>query len=148
MQSIWHAYNTEEKRKVTTKSPCSSPHKYWYSQSPLPKSKRRARTGMERACSSSASTIPVCLPEVQGEHARTHSNILSHSDFQLNSNKKCGLNQLREHHMYILQRHAHRSKSVAPGEILTLQDYMAMIAPIPSRNVQCSILAIARCKIS
>ena len=36
--------------------------------------------------------------------------------------------------MYILQRHAHRSKSVAPGEILTLQDYMAVIAPIPSET--------------
>ena len=85
------------KRKVTTKSPCSSPHKYQYSQSPLPKSKRRARMGIERACSSSASTIPVCLPEIQGEHVRTHSNVLSHCDFQLNSNEKCELNQLREH---------------------------------------------------
>ena len=121
------------KCKVTTKSPCSSPHKYRYSQSPLPKSKRRARTGMERTCSLSASTIPVCLPEVQGGHARTHSNTLSHSDFQLNSDEKCEINQLREHmDMYILQRHAHCSKSVTPGEILTLQDYMAVIAPVCS----------------
>ena len=82
-----------------------------------------------------ASTIPVCLPEVQGEHARTHSNTLSHSDFQLNSNEKCELNQLREHmDINILQRHAHRYKSVAPGEILTLKDYMAVIAPIPSKT--------------
>ena len=29
------------KRKVTTISPCSSPHKYWYSQSPIPKSGKR-----------------------------------------------------------------------------------------------------------
>ena len=36
--------------------------------------------------------------------------------------------------MYILQRHAYHSKSVAPGEILTLQDYMAVIAPIPSET--------------
>ena len=54
----WRVYDMpitqRRKRKVTTKSPCSSPHKYWYSQSPLPKSKRRARTGMERVCSSSA----------------------------------------------------------------------------------------------
>ena len=68
------------------------------------------------------------MPEVQGEHARTHS-------FPIKFKRKCELNQLREHmDMYILQRHAHRSKSVAPGEILTLQDYMAVIAPIPSET--------------
>ena len=132
---------------MTTKSPCSSPHKYWYSQSPLPKGKRRARTGMERACSSSASTISVRLPEIQGEHARTHSNTLSHSDFQLNSNEKCELNHLREHmDMDILQRHAHRSKSVVPGEILTLQDYMAVIAPIPSETCNVVYLQVLDAK--
>ena len=77
------------KRKVTTKSPCSSPHKYWYSQSPLPKSKRQARTGMERACSSSASWEGVhytrTILSIIGIYE--HKRIISHKGFFLTKNQ-------------------------------------------------------------
>lgn len=107
-----------------------SPYKRSTCRSPIPKLKRRARTGME-GCSMVSPPSPVQFPVPQSRNSR--ENTLDVQIMHLSLREKHAISQLRKHmDMYTLLNYTHSiDGSVTPDTpILSLQDYMAVLSPI------------------
>ena len=125
------------KRVVCMCSPCSSSQKSC--RSPIPKIKRRARTGLE---GNTKPYIPSPIHiQPNRQHHNPHTHTLTLESFKLSQTEETSLEELREDlDTYILQKYTHsltkntHTDASTQPVVLNIQDYMRVIRPVQSEK--------------
>ena len=125
------------KRVVGMRSPCSSPQKSC--RSPIPKIRRRARTGLE---GNPRQDIPSPIHiQPNRQHHNAHTHTLTLQSFKLSQTEENAFEELREDlDTYILQKYTHSltqntdTNASTQPVVLNIQDYMRVIRPVQSEK--------------